>query len=333
MPNGNVAKGWASPERPKWTFLEVGFGVGLLLAFQFLFSLPGKWIAALPNWALLIAAAIPHAFLLAYPLALAKRRGFTAIYVWPGRKKVLDEAALSIPVLIGMLILVYGVMCLIRLASPDTSSRPEIWQRVASSQITGRIICILLFAFTVAPVAEEIFFRGFLQNALRSRLAVIPATLLQAALFAILHISYGLMYTVIVFFIGLILTAVYEWRKSLLTPVFVHAGCNMLFVAGVFATMIVNANSPLLGVAMQESSDRCLVTQVVPESAAEKAGLRQGDVITQLGQYSVSNSEELTRAVRLYRVGDAVTVGIIRDGAHMELQAVLQKRSQAKPVP
>ena len=62
------------------------------------------------------------------------------------------------------------------------------------------------------------------------------------------------MYTVIVFFIGLILTAVYEWRKSLLTPVFVHAGCNMLFVAGVFATMIVNANSPLLGVAMQESS-------------------------------------------------------------------------------
>ncbi len=332
MPNGSMAKGWASPERPKWTFLEVGIGVGLVMALAAFASVRWKWVVAAPALTWIIAAVVTHAFLLAYPLALAKRRRFTAIYAWPGWRKVLVEAGLSIPIVIGMLILLCVATYLIRLASPDTSLT-TVWQRAASAPITWQMVLILLIAFTLGPVTEEIFFRGFLQNALRSRLAVVPATLLQGAIFALLHIGYGLMYMVAVFFIGLILTAVYEWRKSLLTPVFVHTGWNMLFAVGIFVMMIVNANSPLLGVAMQESSDRCLVTQVIPESAAEKAGLRQGDVITQLGKYSVRNSEELLQAVRLYRVGDAVTVGITRNGTPMELQAVLQKRSQARPVP
>jgi S1-C subfamily serine protease len=97
--------------------------------------------------------------------------------------------------------------------------------------------------------------------------------------------------------------------------------------------MVANAHSPVLGVVMQESSDRCLVTQVIPESAAEKAGLAQGDVITNLGRYTIRGSEDLRRAVRLYRAGDTVTIVITRNGARVELRAVLQKRSQVRPVP
>jgi membrane protease YdiL (CAAX protease family) len=333
MPNGSLEKGWASPECPKWTFLEVGIGVGVLLAFQAFASLPWKWIAAVPIWLWVIAAVISHLLMLAYPLALAKRRGFAAAYAWPARKKVLVEAGLSLPIIVGMLVLFNVVIYLIRRASPDTSLTPEMWQRVASAQITWRMVLLLLVAFTLGPVAEEIFFRGFLQNALRSRLTVLKATLLQSAIFAVLHIRYGPMYVVIVFFIGLILTAVYEWRKSLLTPVFVHAGWNMLFAVGIFASMVANAHSPVLGVVMQERSDRCLVTQVIPESAAEKAGLAQGDVITNLGRYTIRGSEDLRRAVRLYRAGDTVTIVITRNGARVELRAVLQKRSQVRPVP
>jgi membrane protease YdiL (CAAX protease family) len=333
MPNGRLGKGWASPDRPKWTFLEVGVGVVVLLAFQGLGFLPWRWLAAIPFWLRIIVAIISHSFMLAYPLGLAKLRGFVAAYAWPGRKKVLVEAGISLPIVVGIVMLLYVATVLIKRVSPDTSLRPEMWERVAASQMTWGILLILLFAFTLAPVAEEIFFRGFLQNALRSRVSVVRATLLQSATFAVLHANYGLKCVAIIFFIALILTAVYEWRKSLLTPVFVHAGFNSLFVVGIFLSMIANARSPVLGVAMQERPGRCMVTQVIPESAAEKAGILKGDEITVFGKYAVRGSDELRRAVLLYQAGDTVTIGIIRNGAQIELRAVLQKRSQAKPVP
>ena len=333
MPNGSLAKGWASPERPKWTFLEVGSGVAVLLGFQGLASLPSKWITAVPVWLRVIAAILPLLFMPAYPLILAKRRGFAAAYAWPTWKKALVEFGISIPVIVGLLMLLNVAASLIKRASPDTSLVPEIWQRVSSAQITWWIILLLVYAFTIAPVAEEIFFRGFLQNALRSRLTVVGATLLQSAIFAVLHINYGLIFVVIIFFIALILTAVYEWRKSLLTPIFVHAGYNMLLVLGVFLLMIGNANRLMLGVTVEDSADRCLVTRIMPESPAEKAGLVQGDEITNLDRYTVRNREELLQAIGLHRAGDTVTLGITRNGAHVELRAVLQKRSNAKPVP
>jgi len=333
MPNGSLQKGWASPERPKWTFLEVGIGVAVLLGFQAIACLPRKWIVGIPVWFWVSAWVICSVFMVAYPLALAKRRGFAAAYAWPSRKKTLVEAGISLPIVVGMLMLFYVAAELVKRASPDMSLTPEMWQRAASAKITWWIVLILLYTFTLGPVAEEIFFRGFLQNALRSRLTLVGAALLQSATFAVLHIGYGLKFVVIVFFLGLILTAVYEWRKSLLTPVFVHTTWNMLFAVGIFVMMIANAHSPVLGVAMQESSDRCLVTQVIPESAAEKAGLVRGDVITDFGKYAIRGSEDLRRAVLLYRAGDTVTVGITRNGAHMEVRAVLQKRSQTRPVP
>lgn len=53
---------------------------------------------------------------------------------------------------------------------------------------------------------------------------------------------------------------------------------------------------------------------VTADSPAAKAGLKEGDVITKVGDRTVSDTESLTAAVRELREGDTTTVHFTRDG-------------------
>ncbi|NLX94622.1 MAG: M28 family peptidase [Rhodopirellula sp.] len=68
------------------------------------------------------------------------------------------------------------------------------------------------------------------------------------------------------------------------------------------------------------------VRRVVTGSAAEKAGLRGGDVIVQFGDQPIERSEELTPAVRAMRPGERVQVRIERLGTQFELDVTLGAR-------
>ena len=65
------------------------------------------------------------------------------------------------------------------------------------------------------------------------------------------------------------------------------------------------------------------VVQVMPGSPADRAGLREGDVITTINGRPVRGSSELRNAVGLLRVGSRVTLEIVRQGRTRTLQAVL----------
>ena len=56
------------------------------------------------------------------------------------------------------------------------------------------------------------------------------------------------------------------------------------------------------------ASEGALVVSVSPGSPAEAAGLRRGDVITQIGSERVSSPDELSSAVRKHKPGDRVEV-------------------------
>ena len=66
-----------------------------------------------------------------------------------------------------------------------------------------------------------------------------------------------------------------------------------------------------------------LVTQVVKDSSAEKAGIRAGDVITSVNGVTVKSNTELRNAIGLMRVGDKVEVGLLRDGQARKLTATI----------
>ena len=83
-----------------------------------------------------------------------------------------------------------------------------------------------LVVVLAAPLGEEIFFRGFLYQALRRKFRVWPAALISAALFAAVHISPILIFAL--FPIGIGLALIYERRRSLLSSIAAHALFNLV---------------------------------------------------------------------------------------------------------
>ena len=66
-----------------------------------------------------------------------------------------------------------------------------------------------------------------------------------------------------------------------------------------------------------------LVTQVVEGSAAEKAGIRPGDVVTSVNGQPVKSNTELRNAIGLMSVGDKVDIGLLREGSARRITATI----------
>ncbi|HEV3120468.1 MAG TPA: PDZ domain-containing protein, partial [Isosphaeraceae bacterium] len=131
---------------------------------------------------------------------------------------------------------------------------------------------------------------------------------------------YGLAFSAGIALGGLALAAVYEWRKTLLAPVFLHASLNALGMAILTAQI---ATSPQLGVYGEPHEGGCMITKVVPGSAADKAGVQVGDVVTNLDEYPVADIRAMSRVVRSKRVGDRIAVKLVRGGRSRRVEAVL----------
>lgn len=101
---------------------------------------------------------------------------------------------------------------------------------------TGTAIRVvaLLSAALVAPIAEELFFRGILQTALARAFPVRPgsnyhrryAIIMAGTLFGLMHTSTP-HYVPALIVLGILLGYLYEKRGSLVTPILVHMLFNM----------------------------------------------------------------------------------------------------------
>jgi membrane protease YdiL (CAAX protease family) len=92
-----------------------------------------------------------------------------------------------------------------------------------SSPLT--VVTILLIAVVLAPVLEEITFRGFFYNALRSRYSPILSIAISSAFFAGIH-PQGIIGFPMLMAIGIVLATLREWRGSLIAPIIMHACTN-----------------------------------------------------------------------------------------------------------
>ncbi len=86
-----------------------------------------------------------------------------------------------------------------------------------------------IFGVSFAPLVEELFFRGFMYAALARRLGVMAAVLITAALFALIHTSQlanAWAPLLLLFFVGIVLTAVRARTRSIATTFLIHIGYN-----------------------------------------------------------------------------------------------------------
>ncbi|NJN77832.1 MAG: PDZ domain-containing protein [Saprospiraceae bacterium] len=68
------------------------------------------------------------------------------------------------------------------------------------------------------------------------------------------------------------------------------------------------------------------ISQINPNSAAEDAKLKVGDIITHINDVEVPTMPALQEQVARYRPGDKLTINFIRDGKHMETKIILKDK-------
>ncbi len=85
-------------------------------------------------------------------------------------------------------------------------------------------IGVILMAVVVAPIAEEILFRGYIYGVMRKYAGIWPAALFSSALFAVIHVHIPTLG--VLFFLALIFVLAYEATGSLLVPMTMHALFN-----------------------------------------------------------------------------------------------------------
>lgn len=131
--------------------------------------------------------------------------------------------ALAVPLVTGALMVSH-----LWLGSGGGGDEQEIVRFFAGSKATGAKLAVALSAMVLAPVQEEFVFRGYLYPVLKRYGGPFLGLMINAALFAGIHLHApsfaGL------FVLAACLTLAYEWTGSLLVPMAMHALFNSITV-------------------------------------------------------------------------------------------------------
>lgn len=118
---------------------------------------------------------------------------------------------------------------LVNLIASYYGAEPEIqevvkWVLEEKSPFT--LMSLVFFGIIVAPIIEEILFRGFLQSALKNTFGSRYAIMISAFLFSGVHMDlFALMQ---IFILGILLGYLYEKTQTLIAPIVVHILHNSL---------------------------------------------------------------------------------------------------------
>ncbi|HEY9051649.1 MAG TPA: DegQ family serine endoprotease [Gammaproteobacteria bacterium] len=68
-----------------------------------------------------------------------------------------------------------------------------------------------------------------------------------------------------------------------------------------------------------------VISKVMPDSPAAEAGLKAGDVITEVNGRKIKNAMDMRNAVGLIRIGEKLDIKLIRNGKMLKLQATIEE--------
>lgn len=108
-----------------------------------------------------------------------------------------------------------------------------------AKKVTIYFATAVFYIVVIVPIIEEIIFRGFLQNHLKTFLSRKNAIIVSSIIFSIFHISLTQKFSNIpivlsLFSISIFLGFIYEKQKSLLSPIVLHATVNGFSVFSLF---------------------------------------------------------------------------------------------------
>ena len=232
--------------QPTWTFAQTVRGAVATLAPWLIFIIGSQILAAqsattaqrrlsLPEdivgavFSFVITGVVEFAFVLAtaYYMALKRAPGITirqGLAALGLRRTPLGPAVIAAVVgflvIIGVNVLYSFLIAAFKL--PLHTNSDTLLQQAKYAPITS--LGLILGAVFVAPLCEEVFFRGFLFGGLLERMSFWPAALVSAFLFGLAHGDVGSF--VVLFVFGLVLAFV-RWRVGSIWPgIVIHAANN-----------------------------------------------------------------------------------------------------------
>ena len=102
---------------------------------------------------------------------------------------------------------------------------------------------------------------------------------------------------------------------------------------GTLPGMGVDPNRPVLGIQLsREPGDvGARIDSVLPNSPADKAGMKAGDIVQQVNGRTVESAQEVIDQLGRNRVGEDVALKILRDDKPLEISAELIRASDLPP--
>jgi membrane protease YdiL (CAAX protease family) len=181
-----------------------------LVTYRLLEFVSASWTRT--GWGVVVEHTLPPLAMLGVTLALWRR-----VPPLPGpRERLLSGLGVSVAVGV-MLGTAAALMNLLLILTARNGA-----QGVAS--IDPGAAALVTHIVLLAPLAEEVTFRGLIYRIFRQSMLPWSATLLSALIFGLMHVELGK--AVWAFLLGLVAATAYEQTRSLLTPFLIHGLFN-----------------------------------------------------------------------------------------------------------
>jgi uncharacterized protein len=114
-------------------------------------------------------------------------------------------------------------------AALGISENDDLPEELGVDGSTAALVAVAILVCVLAPIAEELFFRGFCFTALRGTLGMLPAAVLTGIIFGAIHLGgTDIEFIVPLMVFGFFLCLLYVWTGSLLPCIVLHALNNTL---------------------------------------------------------------------------------------------------------
>jgi membrane protease YdiL (CAAX protease family) len=209
----------------RWSDVAIGFAP-IVLALLVRPSIS----RTLPRWIWIPLTFLQLAWMFAFPLWLAgRRRGIPGL---SRIRSVLIEASITVLAApLAMFVAAVLATLVTNFLTKSESSHP--FEAIAGSEDRYDGIALAILAVAVAPLGEEFLFRGLLYNFLCQRIHFLVAALLSGIMFGFYH-PFGLAERMAISTIGVLVALLYEWRKTLISPILMHTIVNAIGMCFLF---------------------------------------------------------------------------------------------------
>jgi len=228
-----------------WSLKDCCIALGVIAIFRVMFSVLG--LMGLSDLVYAVGVAIwvlMFSWMVFFPLWIAYKRG---VLRRPAVGHVLKESGIAIPLVVFFIFMEWLFVAILSKVTGGPVEAGSVLSGLRDAPNDARLYLLLVPMFTIGPVAEELLFRGLLYNALRRRMVPLIAVVLQSLVFVLVHYNMpetNVIYLLAIFISGVVLAGVYEWRKTIWSPIALHVLMNFAFAGPVIVLMILNSHTP-----------------------------------------------------------------------------------------